>query len=107
MSKQKKIVVPTEEEIELFGNKIKIVKTNLIRKGEIFMIDSPKLVGSMSARTEIEVIPADPIKNLSLGWTVHETVGIGVINSRGINGVWINDKAWTDAVKDIINKKDD
>lgn len=65
----------------------------------------PEFVGKLPIRTEIEVLPADPVEvvephghitinsrdnivinkdgKLKLGWTVKETIGIAVVNARG------------------------
>lgn len=37
-------------------------------------------------RQDIEVIPADEPKQLKLGWTVRETIGIAVVNPRAMRG---------------------
>lgn len=65
----------------------------------------PEFVGVMPVRQDIEVLPGDdfvpmheyvvingkdemelyvPSKRLKLGWTVSESIGVGVVNTRGV-----------------------
>jgi len=120
MSEQKKLVVPTEEEVDLFGNKIKVVMPNKVPNGYITGTSNPEYItdkylvkpkasiGQISARAEIKVAPVDMAKGLSPGWRVNECIGMGVINSRGLIGTF-NTKPWDEEIRDIINdeKEDD
>jgi hypothetical protein len=40
----------------------------------------------MVVRKEIEVLPAEA-KELKLGWTVHEVIGVAIVNPRAVAGV--------------------
>lgn len=66
--------------------------------------DDPEFIGSMPIKQEIEVLPADDFsvdihdqviissdnrtgrnpRQLVLGWKVTETIGVGVVNTRGV-----------------------
>jgi len=36
-------------------------------------------------RQDIEILSADDVKQLKLGWTVKEVIGMAVINTRGLH----------------------
>ncbi len=78
----------------------------IIKPGEIYSGD-PEFVGVMPVRQDIEILPADEPRGnidvydqitissnnktgknrggkLILGWTVKETIGIGVVNTKGV-----------------------
>ena len=44
----------------------------------------PEFVGVMPVRQDIEVLPADEPKRLSLGWVVSEIIGLAIVNPRGV-----------------------
>jgi hypothetical protein len=71
----------------------------------IYGISDPEFVGVMPVRQDILVLPGDdfvpmhqyvvigdndeaelyvPSKKLKLGWTVSESIGVGVVNTRGV-----------------------
>jgi hypothetical protein len=61
-----------------------IIVSKIVTPGTIFALADPEFVGIMPVRQDIEVMPADEPKRLSLGWVVSEIVGIGIVNSRGV-----------------------
>lgn len=61
-----------------------IIVSKLVPVGTVFACADPEFVGIMPVRQDIEVIPADEPKRLSLGWVVSEIVGIGIVNPRGV-----------------------
>lgn len=61
-----------------------IIVSKIVTPGTLFALADPEFVGVMPVRQDIEVMPADEPKRLSLGWVVSEIVGIGVVNSRGV-----------------------
>jgi len=61
-----------------------IIVSKIVTPGTVFALADPEFVGVMPVRQDIEVMPADEPKRLSLGWIVSETIGIGVLNSRGV-----------------------
>lgn len=67
---------------KIFGADIMVSK--LVPVGTVFAAADPEFVGLMPVRQDIEVIPADEPKRLSLGWVVSETIGIGIVNPRGV-----------------------
>lgn len=61
-----------------------IIVSKLVTPGTVFACADPEFVGIMPVRQDIEVIPADEPKRLSLGWVVSEIIGLAVVNSRGV-----------------------
>lgn len=59
-------------------------KSKLIPPNAIYACENPEFVGRMPIRQDIEVLPADKPRQLKLGWTVKETIGIGIFNTRGV-----------------------
>jgi len=66
---------------KIFGADILVSK--LVPVGTVFATADPEFVGIMPVRQDIEVIPADEPKRLSLGWVVSEIIGVGIVNPRG------------------------
>lgn len=62
-----------------------IIVSKLVPVGTAFACAAPEFVGIMPVRQDIEVMPADEPKRLSLGWIVSEIIGLGVVNSRGVS----------------------
>jgi hypothetical protein len=60
-----------------------LIVSKIVTPGTIFALADPEFVGIMPVRQDIEVMPADEPKRLSLGWVVSEIIGIGIVNSRG------------------------
>jgi len=61
-----------------------LIVSKIVTPGTIFALADPEFVGMMPVRQDIEVMPADEPKRLSLGWVVSEIIGISVVNSRGV-----------------------
>lgn len=83
--------------------------TNNCKPGTVYGCSDPEFVGVMPVRQDITVLPADtpvgtlfghnvivitsknkvqksdPTRSLRLGWTVSETIGIGIVNSRAVS----------------------
>lgn len=59
-----------------------IIVSKIVTPGTVFALADPEFVGIMPVRQDIEVMPADEPKRLSLGWIVSELIGIGITNSR-------------------------
>lgn len=123
----KKIIIPNENEIKIFGGKssddicvsgapeedeaseltigcIFDKMKDLDKIERVSYVSEPSFIGQIPARQEIEILPADPVKNLSLGWAVHEIVGIGICNPSFLSKV-ILDVPWQDTIEDIINEQ--
>lgn len=62
-----------------------IIVSKVVTPGTVFGLADPEFVGVMPVRQEIEVLPADEPKRLSLGWVVNEIVGFGIVNPRGVS----------------------
>jgi len=60
-----------------------IIVSKVVTPGSVFACADPEFVGIMPVRQDIECMPADEPKRLSLGWVVSETIGIGIVNPRG------------------------
>lgn len=60
-----------------------IIVSKIVTPGTLFALADPEFVGVMPVRQDIEVMPADEPKRLSLGWVISEIIGIGIVNSRG------------------------
>lgn len=67
---------------KIFGADILVSK--LVTPGSVFALADPEFVGLMPVRQDIEVIPADEPKRLSLGWVISEIIGLGIVNPRGV-----------------------
>lgn len=61
-----------------------IIVSKIVTPGTVFGCADPEFVGVMPVRQDIEVLPADEPKRLSLGWVVSEIIGIGIVNPRGV-----------------------
>lgn len=53
-------------------------------RDELTVAHSGFMRAPIPARTELEVIPADPPREMRLGWSVREEVGIGAFNPHGV-----------------------
>lgn len=51
----------------------------------------PEFVGVIPIHQDIEVLPADEPKQLKLNWVVRETIGMAVINTKGVSKISIGD----------------
>jgi hypothetical protein len=45
-------------------------------------ISDNEFIGPIPIRQDIEVLPADKAKQLVLGWSITENIGIGIINIK-------------------------
>lgn len=61
-----------------------IMVSKIVPPGTIYSCADPEFVGVMPIRQDIEVLPADEPRKLSLGWVVSEIIGIGIVNPRGV-----------------------
>lgn len=61
-----------------------ILVSKIVPPGTVYAVADPEFVGVMPIRQDIEVMPADEPKRLSLGWVVSEEIGIGIANPRGV-----------------------
>ena len=60
-----------------------IMVSKIVPPGTVFGVADPEFVGVMPIRGDIEVLPADEPKRLSLGWIVYEEIGLAILNPRG------------------------
>jgi len=65
----------------IFGADIMVSK--IVPPGTVYACADPEFVGVMPIVSDIEVLPADEPKQLSLGWVVTENIGIAIVNARG------------------------
>lgn len=61
-----------------------IMVSKIVPPGTVYAAADPEFVGVMPIRQDIEVLPADEPKRLSLGWVVSEEIGIAIVNPRGV-----------------------
>lgn len=66
----------------IFGADILVSK--IVPSGTVYGCADSEFVGVMPIRQDIEVLPADEPKRLSLGWVVSEEIGLGIVNPRGV-----------------------
>lgn len=66
----------------IFGADIMVSK--IVPVGTVYGCADPEFVGVMPVSQDVEVIPADEPKQLSLGWVVSEIIGIGIVNPRAV-----------------------
>lgn len=62
-----------------------IMVSKMVPAGTVYACADPEFVGVMPVRQDIEVMPADEPKRLSLGWVVSEIIGIGIVNPRAVS----------------------
>lgn len=62
-----------------------IIVSKIVPPGTVYGCADPEFVGVMPVRQDIEVLPADEPKRLSLGWVVSEIIGLCVANARGVS----------------------
>ena len=60
-----------------------VMVSKIVPPGTVYGCADPEFVGVMPVRQDIEVLPADEPRRLSLGWVVSEEIGIGIVNPRG------------------------
>lgn len=73
--------------------------TSLIKKPEadikiprrIITRGDPVFMGKIPLRNELTVLPADNPSPKPIGWTIHENIGIGVVNMRDPNLTEVTD----------------
>jgi hypothetical protein len=68
---------------KLWGADIMVSK--IVPAGTVYACADPEFVGMMPIRSDIEVMPADEPKRLSLGWVVSEEIGICIAVTRGVS----------------------
>lgn len=61
-----------------------LIVSKIVPQGTVYGLADAEFVGVMPVVQEIEVLPADEPKRLSLGWVVSEIIGIGIFNPRGV-----------------------
>jgi hypothetical protein len=99
----RKIIEPTREDMEIFGVDI-IADDGTRSNGGLYAVSKPELCGTIPVRQDIVVLPADPVKSLSRGWTITEVVGTVAYNVRGLKGLRIGDLAWQDRIEDMLSE---
>lgn len=61
-----------------------IMVSKIVPPGTVYGCADPEFVGVMPIRQDIEVLPADEPRRLSLGWVVSEIIGLAIVNPRGV-----------------------
>lgn len=61
-----------------------IIVSKIVPPGTVYAVADAEFVGVMPVRQDIEVLPADEPKRLSLGWVVSEIIGLAIVNPRGV-----------------------
>lgn len=61
-----------------------IMVSKIVPAGTVYGLADPEFVGVMPVRQDIEVLPADEPRRMSLGWVISEIIGIGIVNPRGV-----------------------
>jgi hypothetical protein len=61
-----------------------ILVSKMVPTGTVLATADPDFVGVMPVRQDIEVLPADSPRTLSLGWVIYELIGLAVVNPRGV-----------------------
>lgn len=59
-----------------------VMVSKIVPPGTVYATADAEFVGVLPIRSDIEVLPADEPKRLSLGWVVSEEIGIGIANPR-------------------------
>lgn len=58
-------------------------------EGVHVVLGPPEVVGRLPVRTELQVLPADDSSQRRLGFEVYESIGVGVMNPRGVTSLGI------------------
>lgn len=61
-----------------------ILVSKIVPPGTVYGCADPEFVGVMPIRQDIEVLPADEPKLLSIGWVISEIIGIAIVNPNGV-----------------------
>lgn len=61
-----------------------IIVSKMVPAGTIFAVADPEFVGVMPVRSEIECLPADEPKRLSIGFVCYEQIGLALTNPRSV-----------------------
>lgn len=61
-----------------------LIVSKIVPRGTVYACADAEFVGVLPVRQDIEVMPADEPKRLSLGWVVSEEVGCGILVPRGV-----------------------
>lgn len=61
-----------------------IMVSKMVPVGTVYACADPEFVGVMPVRQDIEVMPADEPKRLSMGWVVSEEIGLAILVPRGV-----------------------
>lgn len=62
-----------------------IMVSKIVPPGTVYACADPEFVGVMPIRQDIEVMPADEPKRLSLGWVISEIIGLAICNARAVS----------------------
>jgi len=62
----------------IFGSDLTIDK--IVDGNTKFTMADPEFVGVMPVRQDIQCLPPDEPRRLSIGWTVNEIIGVGIVN---------------------------
>lgn len=60
-----------------------LMVSKIVPVGTVYGAADPEFVGVMPVRVDVEVLPADEPRRLSLGWVVYEEIGLAIVNPRG------------------------
>jgi len=71
----------------LWGAQIQV--SRIIPAGTIYLTSEPQHVGVLPLRTDLTVLPADNPEQMTLGWSVSESIGMGCFNPRGVARITI------------------
>lgn len=61
-----------------------IMVSKIVPPGTVYGVADPEFVGVMPVRQDVEVLPADEPRRLSLGWVISEIIGLAIVNPRGV-----------------------
>ena len=66
-----------------------ILLSRRVPPGSVYLLADKEFVGVMPVRQDIQVIPADMPRELSLGWVIYEEIGIGFLNNKAVSKIEI------------------
>lgn len=67
-----------------------ILISRRVPPGSVYILADKEFVGVMPIRQEVQVIPADMPRELSLGWVVYEEIGVGFLNNKSVSKIEID-----------------
>ena len=70
---------------KLWGMDVYLTKKGTAKKA--FLTSEPEFLGVMPIRTDIEVLDSPNNREVKLGWTIYEEIGMAILNNQGVHSI--------------------